>query len=399
MISKSLFQKKINKIYIAFILNFDFSNWIGGFNVIENLYVNLKKNSKIYEPVFIVKKKLLIREQNILKNYKIIQTNLFNKNNFFYYINLIKIFFFGKSSSFENFFLENNIKIISHTAYAGKNSSVKSIFWMPDFQHLEKKKYFTILSRFKRELNFRLAIKNSHAILLSSNTMFNSFKRYYNLKNLKYYINKFTFLSIKNINQNKINFIKKKYKINSNYFYVCNQYWSHKNFEVIINALKHLQIIKKNILFVSSGSSVGGKNDLYFKSINKLIIKNNLSNNFLYLGIVNKSDVEILMAGCSALVNPSTYEGRNAAVEQAKALKKQIILSNIPAHREQIKQKIFFFNIKNHIHLANILVKLIKKKIFKFNLSKKFLKKNKNLHDAYIKNYINIVDNLIKFNN
>ena len=391
MISKNLFYRKKNRIKIAFVLNFDFTNWNGGFNVINNLIKNIDKNYKIYRPVVIVKKNLSKKEKKILKGLNIIHTNLFNKNNLSYFYNLLQIFIFGKSYSFEKFFQLKNIKVISHTMFAGKNSKVKSIFWMPDFQHLDLKNNFSILNIIKRELNFRFAIKNSSAILLSSSSMLRSFKKYYDFKNINYFINRFCFLSNNRINLKKINFIKKKYNIRNAYFYLSNQYCVHKNFEIIVSVLKYLKSINKNLLFVSSGSNIGNNNSGYFELIRKLIITNNLENNFKYIGVINKDEVEILIAGSIALVNPSTYEGWNTAVEQAKALNKRTVLSNISVHREQKNHYSYLFNTSNYLSLSKILIKLSKTKYRDFYLSKIFLMKSKILFEIYLQNYLKII--------
>jgi len=392
MISKNLFYRKKNRIKIAFVLNFDFTNWNGGFNVINNLIKNIDKNYKIYQPVVIVKKNLSKKEKKILKGLNIIHTNLFNKNNLSYFYNFLQIFIFGKSYSFEKFFQLKNIKVISHTMFAGKNSKVKSIFWMADFQHLDLKNNFSILNIIKRELNFRLAIKNSSAILLSSSSMLRSFKKYYDFKNINYFINRFCFLSNNRINLKKINFIKKKYNIRNAYFYISNQYWVHKNFEIIVSVLKYLKSINKNLLFVSSGSNIGNNSSGYFEFIRKLIITNNLENNFKYIGLINKDEVEILIAGSVALVNPSTYEGWNTAVEQAKALNKRTVLSNISVHREQKNHYSYLFNTSNYLSLSKILIKLSKTKYRDFYLSKIFLIKSKILFEIYLQNYLKIID-------
>ena len=398
MISKNLSYRKKNRIQIAFVLNFDFTNWNGGFNVIKNLIQNIDKNHKIYRPIVIVKKNLSKKDKKILKGLNIIHTNLFNKNNLSYYYNLLQIFIFGKSNSFEKFFQLKNIKVISHTMFAGKKSKVKSIFWMPDFQHLDLKKNFSILNIIKRELNFRLAIKNSSAILLSSSSMLRSFKKYYNFKNINYFINKFCFLNNNQINLKKINLIKRKYNIRNAYFYISNQYWVHKNFEIIVSALKYLKTINIDLLFVSSGSNIGNNNNKYSEFIRELIITNNLENNYKYIGLINKDEVEILIAGSIALVNPSKYEGWNTAVEQAKALNKRTVLSNISVHREQKNNYSYLFNTSNYFSLSKILIKLSKTKDKDFYLSKNFLIKSKSLFKIYLKNYIKIIDLLTNKN-
>src|SRR5690606_26082660 len=53
-----------------------------------------------------------------------------------------------------------------------------------------------------------------------------------------------------------------------------------------------------------------------------------------------------------AVINPSLFEGWSSTVEEAKALGKSVILSNIPAHVEQNPHKGIFFDPKNPYELA-----------------------------------------------
>ena len=228
--------------------------------------------------------------------------------------------------------------------------------------------------------------------------MLRSFKKYYNFKNINYFINKFCFLNNNQINLKKINLIKRKYNIRNAYFYISNQYWAHKNFEIIVSALKYLKTINIDLLFVSSGSNIGNNNNKYSEFIRELIITNNLENNYKYIGLINKDEVEILIAGSIALVNPSKYEGWNTAVEQAKALNKRTVLSNISVHREQKNNYSYLFNTSNYFSLSKILIKLSKTKDKDFYLSKNFLIKSKSLFKIYLKNYIKIIDLLTNKN-
>jgi glycosyltransferase involved in cell wall biosynthesis len=44
-----------------------------------------------------------------------------------------------------------------------------------------------------------------------------------------------------------------------------------------------------------------------------------------------------------AFINPSRFEGWSTSVEEAKSMGKQIVLSDIPVHREQAPSRGFFF--------------------------------------------------------
>lgn len=399
MTLKNAYFDKKNYTKIAFILNFDFSNWHGGFNIITNLIEGISKK-KNYEIVFVTKELLSDNEKDILKNKNVIKTNLFNKNRISYYYNILLIIFFGKSYNFDNFFQKHNIKIISHTIYSGNNSIAKSIFWIPDFQHLEIKRYFSFFYRVLREINFRVAIKNSSIILFSSKAMLVSFKKYYNFHKIKYFVSKFSFLTNYKITPKVVKIIKKKYRIKDKYFYIGNQYWEHKNFELIINSLKYLRdkLGNKRIQLISSGSPVGKNHCVYFKKIMNLVKYNNLQNNFIYIGIIPRNEVDILIAGSLAVINPSVYEGWNATVEQAKSLNKKTILSSIQVHREQKDYNTCLINSNNHISLSKILDNLEKEGSNYLRPNNTFLKKNKNLFNNYISSYLYVLNKLLKCN-
>jgi hypothetical protein len=61
------------------------------------------------------------------------------------------------------------------------------------------------------------------------------------------------------------------------------------------------------------------------------------------------------MNKCVAIINPSKFEGWNTSVEQAKAINKKIILSNISSHKEQDPFRASYFEVNNYSQLAKII--------------------------------------------
>jgi len=66
------------------------------------------------------------------------------------------------------------------------------------------------------------------------------------------------------------------------------------------------------------------------------------------------------MKGATALLQPSLYEGWSTLVEEAKALNKFIILSDLPVHKEQIAGNVAFFDPFNATELAEKIIAQIK---------------------------------------
>jgi len=80
-------------------------------------------------------------------------------------------------------------------------------------------------------------------------------------------------------------------------------------------------------------------------------------------------DLMSLMFYSIAVINPSFSEGWSNTVEQAKAMRKKTIISNITVHREQKNSDTVLFKPNDHNKLREILDKeylkhlKIKKKI------------------------------------
>ena len=126
-----------------------------------------------------------------------------------------------------------------------------------------------------KNLNVKLCAQHSTKIILSS------FDVKKDIKNLslegfkKSEVNSFVF----NVPSKKKYFsiaeLKKKYKIQSKYFYLPNHYWIHKNHFLVLKSLN--QILKnqknKSILIISTGYTDDHRNLNYFNEIKDYIKK------------------------------------------------------------------------------------------------------------------------------
>ena len=88
------------------------------------------------------------------------------------------------------------------------------------------------------------------------------------------------------------------------------------------------------------------------------------------LGQIDYKFVQGLIYFAKAYINPSKFEGWNTGVEEAKMLKKHLILSDLNIHREQCEKykKVDFFNPKETEELTQIIKKIDSNKNLKINL-------------------------------
>ena len=105
---------------------------------------------------------------------------------------------FGKSFLYEKFLKKNNITVISHSSYVGKNSYAKSFPWFPDFQEYFLPRNFNKKSIFLRKLNLFLATHHSEKILVSSKSTLKDLKKFpiHLLKKQKFYFIQINFFLI-----------------------------------------------------------------------------------------------------------------------------------------------------------------------------------------------------------
>ncbi|MGF1763570.1 glycosyltransferase, partial [Aliivibrio kagoshimensis] len=139
------------------------------------------------------------------------------------------------------------------------------------------------------------------------------------------------------------------------YILLPNQYWPHKNHDIVFQAINCL---KKNGDKSFQIVSTGNTDSETFKKCENTIKNFNISSDeYKVLGLIPGDDVLALMSGSSFVLNPSLFEGWSTTVEEAKALNKKMILSDIPIHREQEPRhgEFLFFEPQNIESLASLI--------------------------------------------
>jgi hypothetical protein len=372
---------------IAVIINFNKEDWLGGYNYFKNFFKFLKKFQKKYEPVLILDKISRLNNDNFFSNFKIIVTPFVSNQNLFLKIfNKALIIVFGKSFLLENFYLKNQIKILTHSGYLGRNSQIKNFPWFPDFQELHFPDNFSLKQRILRRINLLISYKNSTNILISSDTVMNDLKKisYAAYKKAKLIKHTVDIPERKKILSK--NLIKKKFKIANNFFYLPNAYWKHKNHILVLKALKFLKV---KPLIVSTGKFYDHRNPKHSEYILDIIKKFNLGKYYKHLGIVSENEMYSLLYHSLALINPSKSEGWSNTVEQAKVMRKTVLLSNNNVHKEQKCKNFYYFNADDYKSLSYLLKNHSKTKHRNHAFEKL------NIYEVK-KNQKNFIDNFLK---
>ncbi len=225
------------------------------------------------------------------------------------------------------------------------NNQCRIVSWYPDYQQKFYPEYFTKLNLFFRELRIRNILRYSTDLVQSSQDAYGHLRRFfkYNPNKIRIHILQFVSL-IDDIPNIDIGFLREKYEITQPYFIVSNQFYKHKNHLVVYEALNRLRSQYEGFQVVMTGKEEDYRNAEYIEHLQKLVMEGGLKQQVRSLGVIPREDQLGLMRHSVAVIQPSKFEGWSTVVEDAKSLQKQVLLSNIPVHVEQMGDHAYYFN-------------------------------------------------------
>lgn len=236
----------------------------------------------------------------------------------------------------------------------------KKVNWIPDFQDFHLPHLYTPKALVEvRQRNLAIAYL-SQRIVISSEDAAKDFRLQYPDSKAEIYVIPF---SVTHPDLGTISFesIKKKYNISTDYFYAPNQYWAHKNHQLIIKAVKKLKEQNKDIVVLFSGKEWDPRNPEYVPMLKKMVKDNDLEDNIKFLGFLDRVEQLTILKNAIAIIQPSLFEGWSTVIEDAKALNKFVFASDLAVNREQLKTNVVFFNLSDESDLVD---KLQKTKIY-----------------------------------
>ncbi len=229
--------------------------------------------------------------------------------------------------------------------FYGARFPLPLISWMPDFQHRMMPEMFSPLRRWRRDAGFRMQFHARRTIMLSSETARADLKRLYPRAGANAHVVPFALDLDVSAPLKRGEKLRAEYGLPARFFFLPNQFWRHKNHDVVVDALRRLKInpgLDRIPPIILSGLTKGQHGTAHFDSILAQARAAGAESHFRYLGLIPYDDVLGLNATCDALINPSRFEGWSTPIEEAKALGTPLVLADIPIHREQAPQARFF---------------------------------------------------------
>jgi glycosyltransferase involved in cell wall biosynthesis len=251
-------------------------------------------------------------------------------------------------------FLAKRIDLVFENArFFGWRLPFPTVAWFPDFQHRRLPQLFSPSARWSRDLGFRAQIASGRHIMLSSESALRDCRKFYPRWVNDISVVKFATLPAPALLTADPADVVAQYSLPSAYFYLPNQFWRHKNHQVVVDALTILKSRGFDVVVASSGAPEDPREPGYFDGMMKQVEHHGLGANFRYLGLLPREHVYALLRASMALINPSRFEGWSTTVEEAKSFGVPMILSDIDVHREQTGGTARYFGIDDPEALAD----------------------------------------------
>ncbi len=329
-------------------------NWIAGTYYIENLINALGSLPEIEQPFL----KIYCYSE---EEYKQLLSRVFYKNMETVFIKEITSFskrLINKISLllFRKYFItglkDSDVDIVFPNPVTYHFSKIKKkLFWIPDFQEKHYPGFFTEQQILLRLQQYRFFVEREVPIVFSSLHAKADFVELFPEAKNKLFVMPFA-VTLPEVQGIELELLKKKYDLPDGYFICSNQFWKHKNHQVILNAVKSLKERGIIATIVFTGKSFDNRNPDFYEKLVDFVERNELTDLVKFLGFIPREDQLVLMKGSHAIIQPSLFEGWSTVVEDAKALNKRIITSDIPVHREQLINQTLFFQPNDSFVLA-----------------------------------------------
>jgi glycosyltransferase involved in cell wall biosynthesis len=343
-------------IRVGFVLNFAGQTWLGGVSYFRNLFSALRQlPDRRIEPVIVTGRNVEAASLADFAPAELLRTALVDVGTPGWKLRRAFQLYASRDWLFERFLRRHRIALLSHSGYLGRRCPLPALCWIPDFQEMHLPEFFSENERAGRRRNVAEACKHATAILVSSHTAEADLRTLMHQCARKAHVLHFVagVPPLEAVPSRAE--LQQRYGFDRPFFHLPNQFWVHKNHKLVLEALRLLKEQRREILVVATGNTDDHRQPDSFAHLMRTATEVGVLDGFRVLGVVPYRDLMGLMAASIAVVNPSLFEGWSTTVEEAKSFGKQVVLSDIPVHREQAPERAFYFDPHSAAALAECL--------------------------------------------
>lgn len=234
---------------------------------------------------------------------------------------------------------------------AGVISELCSGSWIADFQHIHLPQFFSAEELATRDSRFGAIAAQAFLAVFSSKDAEKDFHRLFPTSSVQTRVLSFHALAEDEWYESDPEAVQHTYNLPNRFLICCNQFWAHKNHELMFNAFSRVVDSGNDIHLVCTGATTDYRNEAFFSNLQQQIHMMGISSCVHILGTIPRRDQIQLMRRALAVIQPSLFEGWSTVVEDARVLGKTIILSDLPVNYEQSPDYSHYFERNNVISL------------------------------------------------
>jgi glycosyltransferase involved in cell wall biosynthesis len=341
---------KAQSTRVGFVLSS--GDWLGGRNYLRNLFAAIR--TLLGNPVIPVIFTGTSPSDGSadFPGIEIVRTPVLDRKSVPWYAQKLIAKATGRDIILQRLLQTHGVSVLSHSFDLEGKIAVKTLGWIPDFQHIHLPEFFSAEERRLRDRVFSELCERCDGVIVSSECARADFRAFSPKHARKAELLRFVASPVPLSRAASLEDLRQQYGFNGRYFLLPNQFWVHKNHRVVLAALQILKERREPLLVLATGSSEDPRNPSFFPSLMHYAAQCDVLDCFRVLGKIPYDHLVGLMKHATAFINPSRFEGWSTSVEEAKSMGKQIVLSDIPVHREQAPERGFFFPAEDPEALA-----------------------------------------------
>lgn len=344
------------KMRVAIAYNFNDEDWIGGRNYFASLFHSLRAiDDGSIQLVFVTgthTKTMLPDEFPFLEVHR---TPLMDRKHPLWVLRQLGLRTLDTDPLLANYLRKLSIDVLTHSGYLGRNPGVRTLPWLFDFQFMHLPAHWSPSQLRWVSRRYASSCEQGDGVIVSSQDALNDLRKFLPEARVPMHVLRFVSNPVDLANLTSLELLQKRHGLLPQYFHLPNQFWTHKNHRVVIDALGILKARGIHAQIVCTGSKSDPRSPDYFGNLISNSHKLGVADSFNVCGVLPYAETQALMAHATAVINPSFFEGWSTTVEEAKTLGKRLLLSDIPVHREQSPDQGHFFQPDDAGLLASLM--------------------------------------------
>jgi glycosyltransferase involved in cell wall biosynthesis len=232
-------------------------------------------------------------------------------------------------------------------------SSVATVAWIPDLQHVRLPENFAPGERAARDRYYKVHLRAAARALATSSAVLHDLRAF-----APEHAGKARWVaSVSNLDAAVYAADPRAglaaYHLPEKFVYLPNQFWQHKNHGLVLQALALLRARGVRPVIVCTGRTLDYRRPDYFGEFLRAVTLADLRDQVILLGQVPRADVFRLMRQAVCVLNPSLFEGLGLSVAECHSLGKRVLVSDLPALREQAAPGAVYFDPRDAGDLAD----------------------------------------------